>query len=206
MVTTTLDDGGRISRREARAGAAKVHVGRIGLGTVGLVTVLISAWGGIIPYVGPAFGYSADGTGSWHWSLSHSVLGLVPGALGVLIGLAILGRTPGIVVGRGRMSLAMAGFIALLCGAWFTIGPSAWPVIQNSAAYFVGAAPLRQLENQVGYALGPGLILAICGAFAIGWASRHQQNAGGSVAGVPMPEAQTEALPRSEVAPSPPNV
>jgi hypothetical protein len=30
MVTTTLDDGGRISRREARAGAAKVHVGRIG--------------------------------------------------------------------------------------------------------------------------------------------------------------------------------
>jgi hypothetical protein len=44
MVTTTLNDGGRISRREARAGAAKVHVGRIGLGTVGLVTVLISAW------------------------------------------------------------------------------------------------------------------------------------------------------------------
>ena len=95
MVTTTLNDGGRISRREARAGAAKVHVGRIGLGTVGLVTVLISAWGGIIPYVGPAFGYSADGTGSWHWSLSHSVLGLVPGAPGVLIGLAILGRPPG---------------------------------------------------------------------------------------------------------------
>jgi hypothetical protein len=35
-------------------------------------------------------------------------------------------------------------------------------------------SPLRALENQVGYSLGTGLILAVCGAFTIGWAARHQ--------------------------------
>ena len=51
------------------------------------------AWGGIIPYVGPAFGYSADGTGAWHWDLAHTVLALVPGAIGVIVGILILGET-----------------------------------------------------------------------------------------------------------------
>jgi hypothetical protein len=166
------------SRREgrvARTGQARFEIGRLGIGTVGALTVLISAWGGIIPYVGPLFGYSADGAGSWEWNLSHAVLNLVPGAIGFFIGLLILGETRGVVVGRGRVSLAMAGSIALVCAAWFVVGPLAWPVITHNGAYFVSSvAPLRGLENQVGYSLGTGLILAACGAFTIGWAARHQ--------------------------------
>ncbi len=179
MSTTAL--GGTttgVSRRQdrlARTGQARFEVGRVGIGTVGAVTVLISAWGGIIPYIGPLFGYSADGSGSWQWNLSHGVLNLVPGAIGFFIGLLILGETRGVVVGRGRVSLAMAGSIALICAAWFIVGPLAWPVITNHGAYFVtSVSPLRNLENQVGYSLGTGFVLAACGAFTMGWAARHQ--------------------------------
>lgn len=174
MSTTMVGRTGRYERRFARRQSAGIHIGRIGIGTVGFLTILISAWGGIIPYVGPAFGYSADGTGSWHWSLAHTVLALIPGVIGVFVGTLILGETRGLTVGRGRTSLTLAGLLAVLCGAWFIVGPSAWPVITTSSGYFVAASPLRALANVVGYSLGTGVILASLGGFAIGWAARHQ--------------------------------
>ncbi len=146
----------------------------ISLGMVGLVTAVISAWGAIIPYAGPTFGYSADGAASWQWSLTHSVLALVPGAIAFLIGLTFFAPVRTSTAGR-RLSLGFAGLLVVACGAWFVIGPLAWPVISDNGQYFVQADPLRNLANQVGYALGPGVILASCGAFGMGWAARHDR-------------------------------
>lgn len=177
-MATTLGRRGSRFRTHRPVGtqeAVRPRAVSISLGMVGVVTVVISAWGAIIPYVGPSFGYSADGAGSWHWSLTHSVLALVPGAIGVLVGLSFFAPVRATKVGRRKFSLGTAGLIAVACGAWFVIGPLAWPVIDNVGRYFVPAAPLRDLANQVGYALGPGLILAACGAFAVGWATRHNR-------------------------------
>lgn len=155
---------------------------------LGIVTLLISAWGGIVPYVGPLFGFSADGAGSWHWNLAHAVLALTPGAVGCFVALTFFARVSSTKVARRRVSLSAAGLIAIASGAWFVVGPLAWPVLTSSGSYFVTAAPLRELANQVGYALGPGLILAMCGSFALGWAIRHNRpiEAGASAA-VPVP-------------------
>src|SRR6516165_1843338 len=177
-MTTTIARDERLERprtvREARAG---VHVGRFGLGTAGVVALLVSAWGGIIPYVGPVFNYSGDGSVSWHWNLAHTVLALVPGALGVLLGLFVIAESRGITVGKGRLSLATAGTVLMICGAWFAIGPLAWPVIADTGPYFVAATHLRVLADEVGYGIGVGLILVFCGAYVVGWASRHQLKA-----------------------------
>jgi len=141
---------------------------------VGLLALVISAWGGIIPYLGSAFGFSADGTPSWHWNLSHVVLALIPGAIGCLFALSLMVRTgPGVAL--RRLGLTAGGLLAIVSGAWFVIGPLAWPVLVSNGHYFVAASPLRELEYQVGYALGPGLILAVCGASAMGWAARHNR-------------------------------
>jgi len=153
----------------------RTHTLSASLVLIGLGTVLISAWGGIIPYLGPAFGYSADGSPSWDWTLSHAVLGLVPGAIGLLAGLAIWARAAAAGTGAGRPGLALLGVIAVLCGAWFVIGPYAWTVIDNTHAYFVPASPLRYLANLAGYSLGTGVILVACGALTFGWAARHQR-------------------------------
>jgi hypothetical protein len=150
------------------------HVGRLGLGTVGLLLVAISAWAGIIPFVGPAFGYRPDGGGSWHWTLTHTVVSLAPGAIAFVIGLMVLASARGMVIGRGRIGLATAGLIVVACGAWLAVAPWAWPVIRNQHAYFAAATPLRTLAFIAGSAVGPGLIAVGCGAFFLGWASRHQ--------------------------------
>ena len=123
---------------------------------------------------GPPFDYSGDGSASWHWNLAHAVLAVAPGIAGVLLGLFVIAESRGVVVGRGRLSLATAGMLLMVCGAWFAVGPLAWPVISNGCRYFVATTHLRVLAYEVGYSIGTGLILVVCGAFVDGWASRHQ--------------------------------
>ena len=199
-MTTALGGNTYDARRHVgRRGASHRRAFSVGLGMVGLTTVVISAWGAIIPYVGPTFGYSADGSSAWEWNLTHSVLALVPGAIGVLVGLFYFAPVRTSTAGR-RLSLGAAGVIAVACGAWFVIGPVAWPVITDMGQYFVAAPPLRNLANQVGYSLGPGLILAACGAYAIGWATRHNLPLGATAA--PAPEEAWPGPGRVDVSPA----
>lgn len=178
MTTGTLTGHESFGRStvEPRDRTMRLRLGRVGLGTAGAVALLASAWGGIVPYVGPLFGFSADGAGSWHWSLAHSMLFLVPGAAGVLLGLFVIAESRGVTVGKGRLSLATAGTLLILCGAWFAIGSYAWPVLTNSGSYFSSATHLRFLTYELGYSVGVGLVLVMCGAFVTGWASRHSPN------------------------------
>jgi hypothetical protein len=175
VVTDTTDAGSTNTRSTSARPGTRVRLGRVGLALAGVIALLASAWGGVVPYVGPLFGYSADGSDAWHWSLPHAFLALVPGVVGVLLGLMIVAESRGITVGKGRVSLATAGTLLMVCGAWFAIGPLAWPVVfTSSSGYFVATSHLGLLENEVGYSIGTGLILVICGAFVDGWASRHR--------------------------------
>ena len=200
MTTGTLTGHESFDRAttEPRDRTMRLGLGRVGLGTAGVVALLASAWGGIVPYVGPVFGFSADGAGSWHWSLAHTVLFLVPGALGVLLGLFVIAESRGVTVGKGRFSLAAAGGLLILCGAWFAIGTYVWPVLNHSGTYFASATAKRFLTYELGYSVGVGLVLVMCGAFVAGWASRHSpksvavaESAPAPLAGdtVPEPEA-----------------
>lgn len=170
------------------------------LWSLGVITLLISAWGGIIPYLGPTFSFSADGANSWQWNLTHSVLALGPGAIGCLVAFSFLAPLSSEGVARRRASLAVAGLVAVVCGAWFVIGPLAWPIVDNTGQYFVAADPLRVLGNQVGYSFGPGLILAACGAFAIGWAVRHNRPLEAVGAGQPVDVDESVSIVRTEPA------
>jgi hypothetical protein len=173
MSTATIPARDGAERRHALPARNRVQLGRAWLGAAGIVAVLVSAWGGLVPFVGPVFGFSADGSGSWHWSLAHAVLALVPGAVGVVVGLFVIAEARGIAVGRGRFTLASAGTVLMVCGAWFAIGPLAWPVLASTGTYFVSGSHLTALEHELGYSIGPGLVLVFCGAFVAGWASRH---------------------------------
>jgi hypothetical protein len=157
-----------------QSGGARMDGGRTGIVTVGVLTILISAWGALIPLVEPIFGFHATGTPSLHWNAAHALLAVVPGAVGVAMGIVVLWAASQVAVARGRMSLVWAGLITILSGAWFIIGPRAWPVITTHGVYFAPASPLRGLLYQVGYALGTGVILVVCGGYVMGWASRHQ--------------------------------
>lgn len=205
MTTSTIPGNEHASRsglhrrsRGHRDVTTHADLGRIGLGSAGVVAIVVSAWGGIVPYIGPLFDYSGDGSGSWEWNMAHSLLALVPGVAGVLLGSLVLAEARGVRVGRGRLSLAAAGVLLMVCGAWFAIGPLAWPVVSDGDAYFVAGTHLRILAYEVGYSIGTGLLLAMCGAFVEGWASHHQTEATptrGTMAATTTPASAPPAAP-----------
>ena len=117
IISVTQYDGGRHS--------ALAHGAGTGIVTVGVVTILISAWGALIPFVEPIFGYHVTGTPSWHWNAAHTLLAVVPGVVGIALGFVVLWRANQVRVGRGHMGLVLAGLITMLCGAWFIVGPTA---------------------------------------------------------------------------------
>jgi hypothetical protein len=137
-----------------------------GLMFASFLAILLSAWAGIVPYVGPTFGFSADGSSSWTWNNAHTYGALVPGAVGVIFAMLVLAAARRPVGVQSAGTLASAGFIVFLCGAWLTVVPVVWPVI--SSAYFHVASPSTTLEYWLGYASGPGILLAAFGAYVMG--------------------------------------
>lgn len=177
---------------EVVAAATTRRTGAIGLVMAGIVSVLVGAWGGIAPFIGPTFGFSADGSPAWHWNLSHALLGLAPGAAAVVAGFLLLASAGRAAVGRGRVDAGLMGLIVAASGAWFVIGEFAWPVLFGSH-YFVGAAPLHFLLEQLAFSVGTGVVLVGCGAYALGWAMGHD---------VPRPRLVRAAEPVEPVEPA----
>lgn len=150
---------------------------RLSLCALGLV--LLGAWGGIVAFVGPTFGFRADGTTSWDLSVNHVLLYLGPGALAFLCGLLLVTSSRAARHDGGRLAALAAGIGAVVAGLWFVIGPVAWPVIHRAigAGPFVAvpATPLANLVNQIGYNLGVGTLILALGAVAVDAALRQRR-------------------------------
>jgi hypothetical protein len=137
-----------------------------GVTVLGLLTIAIGAWGGIVPYLGPTFGYHANSSGSWDWTWQHTLLYLIPGAVAVATGLWMWGMAARTRAGSGRFGSGLAGLVLLAAGAWFVLGPVVWPIYYSSAV-FGPASPTTNFLNQLGYNLGPGLVLAALGGLTL---------------------------------------
>lgn len=147
-----------------------------GLGTIAFFTIVLGAWAGIVPFVGPLFGYSATGHGAWLWNLPNALLWLVPGAVAVFFGFVLASRAPAARYGMGRIGPMTAGLIIACCGAWLAIGPFCWRVLEG-AMPIRPAGPLHEFIYWVGYAIGPGIILALLGGAAVGIAMVNRRTA-----------------------------
>jgi hypothetical protein len=157
------------------------------LGVTGVLVLAVGAWAGVVPSAAPAFRFSADGSTSWYWNLSHAALWLLPGATAVVAALVILGVLGRTRRGRGRIGASSAGIVSVVCGAWLVVGPVAWPVLYRSAGVFVPAGPARELAYQLVYSLGPGVLLAALGGVVTGWGLRGRAAASARGKGVPAP-------------------
>lgn len=171
------DPGAGVVERRATRSVVESYGGGGTMVTVGLFTLLFGAWAGIVPFVGPLFGYGATGTGAWVWNLPHALLWLAPGAAAVLMGVLMSSQAPGISAGMASGGAFLIGFATLLCGAWLVIGPFAWPVLEGVHPFVGAATPLREFSYWIGYSLGPGVILAMLGGSAMGIAVLNRRNA-----------------------------
>lgn len=134
------------------------------LRTTGLMLALLGAWGGIVSYVGPWFGYTMGGQSGWSWTSANWQLHLVPGAAVVLGGLMIL-------TAAGRVSaIRTGGLLSLLGGAWLVLGPlfaSMWlgPLDAEST---VASTSLAEVARPLGYHYGTGLLIVALAGYALG--------------------------------------
>src|SRR5262245_48681978 len=104
-----------------------------------VLLILLGAWGAIIPFVGPYFGYAYTPDATWTYTIGRLWLSVLPGGAVFLGGIVVL-----LVASRPA---AMTGaFVAALGGAWFVVG-----------------APIITVVSGVGTS-GPGTPVASTGA------------------------------------------
>jgi hypothetical protein len=78
-----------------------------GLSIIGLLTALLGAWAGLSVLVRPSFGWSPDGSPSWHWSLIHAALHVAPGGAALFAGVVMVAMVPKAARGAGRSGAAL---------------------------------------------------------------------------------------------------
>jgi hypothetical protein len=189
----------------------------------GLLLILLGAWGGLIPFIGPYFHYAYTPDKAWSYTTGRLWLEILPGAAALLGGLVVLVSA--------RRPLAMTGaFLAALGGAWFVVGnlvSTFWNGSSPQAGVPAGGTITRLALEELGFFGGLGVVIVFFAALALGRcavvgvkdaalaarAGGTGANAGLAVGGLavepaPEPEPGLEPEPAAwspePVAPSPP--
>ena len=160
----------------------------------GSLVVLLGLWGALIPFVGPYFSYSFGSNGVWHYTTDRLVLDILPGALAVVAGALLL-------TARTRRAGVFGGWLGLLAGAWFVVGPAVsltWEHAAGPIGRPLGGST-RQMVELIGYFYGLGALIIALVAFAAGrFASRPaviDQGATTPVAAAPVVPGPAEVDP-----------
>ncbi len=128
-----------------------------------LCLLVLGLWGGLIPFIGPYFGYAFINHQAWHFTTGRLWLNILPGAAVVLAALLLLRA-------GNRVSAAFAGWLGVAGGAWFVVGPEVSRLWNHGLAQT--GAPLggyvRQTFEWLGYHYALGVLVVLLSAFAIG--------------------------------------
>jgi hypothetical protein len=125
--------------------------------------VVLGVWGGLIPFVGPYFGYAFGSHATWHFTTNRLWLDVLPGAAVLVGGLMLMWS-------GHRLSGTVASWLAMTGGAWFAVGPAV------SRLWEHGGGPIglplfghtRQTFELIGYFYGLGIVVVGLAAFALG--------------------------------------
>jgi hypothetical protein len=129
----------------------------------GVLIILLGIWGALIPFVGPYFDYSFGINTTWHYTSDRLWLDILPGALALLGGVLLLAAAT-------RAAGVFGGWLALLAGAWYVIGPAVsltWESGRGPIGAPLGGST-RQMLELVGYFYGLGALIVALAAFSIG--------------------------------------
>ncbi len=123
----------------------------------GLLLVVLGAWGALIPFIGPYFDFAYTPGQQWVWTAVRGWLEVLPGIATVAGGLLLIGS-------KDRASAMLGGWLAVLGGAWFVIGPAFAPVLRiGTVSDPVAATQLKQAWLEVSYFSGLGALILFLG-------------------------------------------
>lgn len=127
----------------------------------GLLLLALGVWGGLIPFIGPYFGYAYTPDAAWTFTMGRLWLQILPAAA-VVLGALLL------IASGNRATASAGGWLAAAGGAWFVIGPLFSP--------FWGAADIGQPVGglghqslvQIGFFYGLGAVITFLSGMALG--------------------------------------
>jgi len=129
----------------------------------GVLLVLLGAWGALVPFIGPHFGYAYTPNQTWTMTAGRLWLEVVPGAVAVLGGLILIG-------GTSRAIGLWAGWLTAVAGAWFAVGPvisRLWGG-QPQPGSPVGGSTVTSVVEEIGFFTGLGVVIVFLAATALG--------------------------------------
>jgi len=144
-------------------------------GVSGVLLILLGAWGGLVPFVGPYFHYAYTYANApdkaWHYTSGRLWLSIVPGAAALIGGLLV-------VLATHRAVGVLGALLGALGGAWFIVGASVIKLAVTSGSISPGVplsgatGPLnsatRQFLESLGFFTGTGVLIVFLAALALG--------------------------------------
>jgi hypothetical protein len=142
----------------------RLHMPRSRGAASGLLIILLGLWGGLVPFVGPAFGYAFTPDETWQWTDGRLFLEVLPAAATVLGGLAMTGSA-------SRVSGSVGAWLAAAGGAWFVVGQTVsmlWNDGVMQAGQPTATTDRGQVAEWLGFFLALGVVIVFLAALALG--------------------------------------
>lgn len=158
---------------------SRIHVARSRGAVSGVLLVLLGVWGGLIPFIGPLFGYAYTPDHAWQFTMGRLWLEILPAAATVLGGLMLLASAD-------RRVTMFGGWLAAVAGAWFAVGPILSRLFNGgvtAAGSPASAAPTQAALEEIGFFTGLGVVIVFLAAIGLG---RHSVVSVKDVDGAPL--------------------
>jgi hypothetical protein len=140
-------------------------------GVSGVLLILLGAWGGLAPFVGPYFHFAYTPDKAWAYTSGRLWLSIVPGAAALVGGLLV-------TFASHRAVGIFGAVLAVLGGVWFIIGAAVTRVVVVNVSFSPGVPLARsvgsissanwQILEGLGLFTGTGILILFFGALALG--------------------------------------
>jgi hypothetical protein len=132
--------------------------------TGGVLLLVLGAWAGIVPFIGPYldFAYTPATNSAWHWTVVRGWFEVAPGAAAVAGGLLLL-------VGTNRAITIAGSWLGIAAGAWLIVGPSLAGVLDQTMGSPDPASTTNvQALEALFFFYGVGALILFVAAAALG--------------------------------------
>jgi uncharacterized protein YjbJ (UPF0337 family) len=146
------------TRRERVSGTWRLPRSR-GL-AAGIALIVLGCWAGLIPFIGPYFGYAYTPASPWMFTWGRFWLEILPAAAAIAGGLLL-------VIAANRLATHAGGWLAVVAGGWLLVGPPLSQIWAGGAGHPTGDALSRAVE-QIGFFTGLGGVIILVAALAAG--------------------------------------
>lgn len=137
----------------------------------GVLLILLGAWGGLAPFVGPYFHFAYTPDKAWAYTSGRLYLSIVPGAAALIGGL--------LVTSTANRAIGIFGsLLAAVGGAWFIVGGSVTVLVVKNGSIRPGfpvagslgslSSASRQFLETMGFFTGVGMLILFLAALALG--------------------------------------